>query len=159
HVFFGAADGKIYAVNFSDGKLAWSVPTGSAIWNAPLVYDNTVVVGSRDRKLYAIDATSGKTKWTGATAGPLLCSPAVDTKRNAVYVGSEDMRVYAFDLRDGKEIWRSEKLPGVSFRGYHPVIAADGSVMVTVAPAISLDRFQPLLLDMVKEIFGGFASW
>ena len=31
--------------------------------------------------------------------------------------------------------------------------------MVTVAPAISLDRFQPLLLEMVKEIFGDFASW
>ncbi|PYI80426.1 MAG: hypothetical protein DME26_21645 [Verrucomicrobia bacterium] len=158
-VFFGAADGRIYAVTTADGRLAWSVQTGAAIWNSPAIHNNLLMIGSRDGKLYATDASSGKMKWTGATGGPLLCSPALDPKRDAVYIGSEDMRVYAFDPRNGKQIWRSEKLPGVSLRGYHPVIAPDGSVMVTVAPAISLDRFQPLLLEMVKEIFGDFASW
>src|SRR5262245_43627896 len=159
HVFFGAADGKIYAVHANDGKLAWTIETGAAVWNAPVIHEDLIIIGSRDAKLYAVNSTTGKTKWTGATGGPLLCSPAIDARRNAVYLGSEDMREYAFDLRDGKQIWRSEKLPGVSLRGYHPVIAPDGSVMVTVAPAISLERFQPLLLDMVKEIFGDFASW
>ncbi len=56
-------------------------------------------------------------------------------------------------------VWRSDKLPGVSFRGYHPVVAPDGSVMVTVTPAFRWIRFEPILLDMVKEIFGDFASW
>jgi hypothetical protein len=69
------------------------------------------------------------------------------------------MCVYAFDLSDGRQVWRSKKLPGVSFRGYHPVVAPDGSVMITVTPALSLDSFTPILLDMVKEIFGDFASW
>ena len=69
------------------------------------------------------------------------------------------MRIYAFDLAGGRQLWRSEKLSGVSFRGYHPVVAPDGSVMVTVTPALSLDSFNPILLDMVKEIFGDFASW
>ncbi len=69
------------------------------------------------------------------------------------------MHVYAFDLATGQQLWQSPKLPGASFRGYHPVIAPDGSVMVTVMPVGNADAMQNVLLDMVKEIFGDFASW
>jgi len=158
-VFFGNAEGKVYAVNVADGKLAWSVQTGAAVWNSPVVHQGVVVIGSRDGKVYAIDAGSGRVKWAAQTGGPLLSSPAVDAKAGRVYVGSEDMRVYAFDLAGGRLLWCSKKLPGVSFRGYHPVVAPDGSVMVTVTPSLSLDSFNPILYDMVKEIFGDFASW
>ena len=158
-VFFGNAEGKVYAVDVADGKLAWSVQTGAAVWNSPVVHEGLVVIGSRDGKVYAIDAESGRIKWAAQTGGLLLSSPAVDAKAGSVYIGSEDMCVYAFDLAGGRQLWHSEKLPGVSFRGYHPVVAPDGSVMVTVTPAFSLDSFDPILLDMVKEIFGDFASW
>jgi len=158
-VFFGSADGKVYAVDAADGKPLWSLTTHAAIWNSPVVYDNTVVIGSRDGKLYAIEAESGRLRWTAATGGPLLCSPAYDSKTGHVYMGSEDMHVYAFHSHTGARIWRSEKLPGVSFRGYHPVVAPDGSIMITVAPAFSADAIEPVLLAMVKEIFGDFASW
>ena len=158
-VFFGAMDGKVYAVGADDGRPAWSVRTGSAVWNSPLVHEGVVVIGSRDGKLYALDAAQGEVRWEAPTGGPLVSSPALDAKAGRVYVGSEDMHVYAFNLADGKPAWRSEKLPGVSFRGYHPVVAPDGSVMIGVTPAASLDAFQPVLLDMVKEIFGDFASW
>jgi hypothetical protein len=158
-VFFGNAEGRIYAVNMTDGTTAWSVQTRAAVWNAPLVYDSTVVVGSRDGRLYAIDAEGGKIKWAAITGGPLLSSPALDARRGRVYVGSEDMHIYAFDLSSGRLFWKSGKLPGVSFRGYHPVVAPDGSVMVTTTPALSLDSFNPILHDMVREIFGDFASW
>ena len=158
-VFFGCADGKVYAVRISDGKEAWTVQTGAAVWNSPLVHAGVVVVGSRDGKLYAIDADTGGVKWSAPTGGPILSSPAYQPKADRLYVGSEDMHVYAFSLRDGSQLWRSEKLTGVSFRGYHPVVAPDGSVMITVTPAMSLDVFEPILMGMVKEVFGDFASW
>jgi len=158
-VFFGNTEGKIYAVNTADGTPAWSVQTGSAVWNSPLVHEGLVVVGSRDGRLYAINSENGTIKWASLTGGPLLSSPALDAKTSRVYIGSEDMHVYAFNFSDGRQLWRSEKLHGVSFRGYYPVVAPDGSVMVTVTPTISLDSIEPILLDMVKEIFGDFASW
>jgi len=158
-VFFGNAEGEVYAVDIDDGKLAWSVQTGAAVWNSPVVHQGVVLIGSRDGKVYAIDAESGRIKWAAETGGPILSSPAIDTKTKRVYIGSEDVHVYAFDLADGRELWHSDKLPGVSFRGYHPVVAPDGSVMVTVTPALSLDSFNPILYDMVKEIFRDFASW
>ncbi len=158
-VFFGCADGRMYALRTSDGSLAWTVPTGAAVWNAPAVHAGTVFVGSRDGRLYAIRAEDGTVRWTAPTDGPLLCSPAVDANAGRVYIGSEDMHVYAFALHDGQRIWRSEKLPGVSMRGYHPVVAPDGAVLVTVTPAASLDRMASVLLEMVKEVIGDFASW
>ena len=158
-VFCGSADGAISAINASDGKLAWEVQTGAAVWNAPVTYDGLVIVGSRDQRLYAIEAATGAVQWTAPTGGPLLASPAVDPKSSRVYIGAEDMRVYAFDLKDGRQVWRSAKLPGVTLRGYHPVIAPDGAVLVTAAPGVSVDTFQALLLETSKEIIGDFASW
>ena len=158
-VVFGDSRGKICAVNADDGRLTWSVQTGSAVWNAPLIHEGTAFVGSRDGSLYAVGMSTGAVKWKGLTGGPLLSSPALDARRGRVYVASEDMRVYAFDLGDGRRVWQSPKLPGVSFRGYHPVVAPDGSVMVTASPSICLDSFEPILIGMVKEIFGDFASW
>lgn len=158
-VFFGAADGRIYAVRTLDGQLAWTVPTGAAVWNAPLVHQGTLVIGSRDGRLYAIDAETGRLRWTAATGGPLLASPALDASSGRVYAASEDMRVYAVDFRSGRVVWRSGKLPGATFRGYHPVVAPDGAVMVTVAPVLSQESIAPILLEMVQEIFGDFASW
>jgi len=158
-VFFGCADGKVYALRCGDGAPVWSVVTGAAVWNAPAVHDGTVFVGSRDGCLYAIRIDDGKVLWTAKTGGPLLCSPAVKVGSRRVYVGSEDMHVYAVAADDGRLLWRSDKLPGVSLRGYHPVVAPDGAVLVTVTPAASLDRMASVLLDMVREVFGDFASW
>jgi len=158
-VFFGNCEGKFFAVSADDGRLLWSVKTSSAIWNSPLVHEGVAVVGSRDGNLYAIAIQTGRVKWKAQTGGPLLSSPAMDIEAGRIYIGSEDMHVYAFDLDKGTELWISNKLSGVSFRGYHPVVAPDGSVMITVTPSISLDSFNPILYDMVKEIFGDFASW
>ncbi len=158
-VFFGAADGKIYAVDTTQGKLLWTVTTGAAIWNAPLVAEDVVFIGSRDGRLYAIEATSGRVRWQTPTGAAILASPAFDASRRSVYVASEDMRVRAVQFDTGKILWQSSKLPGATFRGYHPVIAPDGAVLVTVAPVLSQDFIASVLDDMVKEIFGDIASW
>jgi len=158
-VFFGAADGAIYAIKTTTGTREWKVETKFAIWNSPLVHNGLVLIGARDGFLYAIDAKTGDVRWNGKTAAPILSSPAIDAKLNRVYVGAEDMHVYALDLTSGQRLWQSDKLPGVSFRGYHPVIAPDGSVMITTTPCAGGDAIQQVMLDMVKEIFGDFASW
>lgn len=158
-VFFGSADGKVYAVHAADGSPAWTVATGSAVWNAPAVFENVVYVASRDGSLYAIEANTGKVRWTTPTPDRLVNSPAIDAKNRHVVVGCEDMHVYAFDLATGKQLWSSPKLPGASFLGYHPVIAPDGSALITTLPAVGGDAIQQMLLDMTKEVFGDFASW
>jgi outer membrane protein assembly factor BamB len=159
-VVFGCADGYVCAVNAADGKPAWGVQTGTAVWNAPAVYDGHVYVGSRSGRLFCIQLKDGWTRWeSAALGGPILNSPAIDANAGRVYVGAEDMRVYAFDARNGDAIWTSDKLPGVSFRGYHPVVTPDGSVVVTTQPHAGGDAIQQVVMDMVKGVFGDFASW
>lgn len=158
-VCVGSADGQVYAVDAGQGTEAWRFTTGAAVWNAPSIVAGTVVIGSRDGHLYALDLVTGKPRWVADTGAPILQSPATDLRAGRVYVGSEDLRVRAFALQDGREWWRSDPLPGASFRGYYPVIAPDGSVLVTTQPVMGYDRFQELLLEMVRAVFGDFASW
>jgi len=158
-VYFGAADGLVYAINIVDGAQAWTFRTGAAIWNAPVLHQDMLCIGSRDGRVYALDAESGVLRWSADTGAPLLNSPAIDPGAGRLYIASEALRVHAFDVADGRELWRSDRLPGASARGYHPVIAPDGSVMVTTQPVIGYDQHQNLLLDMVRAVLGDFASW
>ena len=139
-VFFGCADGQVYAVDCGTGRLAWKAATGAAVWNAPVIFEGMLFIGSRDGFLYAFDTTNGTPKWKADFGSPILNSSAVDPKSGRIYVGSESMEVHGLSLADGKRIWKSPKLPGVSLRGYHPVIAPDGSVLVTTAPVIGYDK-------------------
>ena len=61
-IYFGSADGKIYAVR-ENGTLAWS-KTVNGVCNSPAIAkDGTVYVGSSDGNLYAFTA-DGQFKWT-----------------------------------------------------------------------------------------------
>jgi hypothetical protein len=158
-VFFGSADGAVRAVKAADGKLIWKFATEAALWNAPAVQGDSVFIGGRDGWLYALDMATGQARWRAEVGAPLLNSPAVDAKAGRVYIGSEAMRVHAFALTDGRAVWRSPKLSGASLRGYHPVIAPDGSVLITTQPVIGYGRFQNLLMEMARAVFGDIASW
>jgi outer membrane protein assembly factor BamB len=158
-VFFACADGKVYCLGADDGAVQWTVRTGAALWNAPALAGTDLFVGGRDGKLYAINSATGQVAWEAPVGAPFLGSPAVDKKRGRVYAGAEDMHVYAFERDTGHPLWTSPKLSGVSFRGYHPVVAPDGSVIITTQPGVGGDAIQQVMLDMVKEVFGDFASW
>ncbi len=170
-VFVGTIDGALHAVKLSDGSSAWSARLGSAVRSSPLIAEDTVIVATVEGKVRALSIADGVDVWlrqqvkgtwvpdAKPVCGPVLSSSAYDADTRRVYVASEDMHVYAFDAASGETVWTSPKLPGVTFRGYYPVIAPDGSVMVTTAPGVSLDTCGGVLLDMVKEVFGDFASW
>jgi outer membrane protein assembly factor BamB len=55
-VVFGADDFRVYALNVSSGKTAWSQTTGAVIWSDPIIAGNRVFFGSNDAKLYSICA-------------------------------------------------------------------------------------------------------
>ena len=156
---FVALGETLHAVRVEDGRRAWTLKTGALIWNAPAVHAGAVYFGGRDGHVRAVNAATGELRWSATLGAPVLHSPAVDPRGNRLVVGAEDMRVYAFDLATGARAWRSDKLPGVSFRGYHPVVAPDGSVVVTVTPGAGGDAMQQVLLDTAREVFGQFSSW
>jgi outer membrane protein assembly factor BamB len=57
-VFVGSFDGKVYALNASDGEFVWSYMTGAMVVSSPAVANGMLYVGSYDHHLYAFGASS-----------------------------------------------------------------------------------------------------
>jgi outer membrane protein assembly factor BamB len=100
HTGYNPTETAISSSNVADLRLAWTGPTGDAIYSAPAVADGVVYVGSENGTLYAFAVgcnTAGRTctpLWTATTGNAIDSSPAVAD--GVVYVGSADGRLYAF---------------------------------------------------------------
>ena len=108
-VVFGAADGKVYALNAATGasSTGWIFPAGNGvgkIWSTPAYLDGTIFVGSFDKNLYALDIATGEKKWSFATQGAIAATPVA--YNGTVYIGSFDRNLYAIDAATGQEKWR-----------------------------------------------------
>jgi outer membrane protein assembly factor BamB/formylglycine-generating enzyme required for sulfatase activity len=93
-VYFGNVDGKLYALNRTNGELSWEFDTGSPIQSSPAVTADSVYFGSNNGTLYSLDAAGGTQQWSYTTSGPIHSSPAVHGQM--VLVGSGDGSLYAF---------------------------------------------------------------
>src|SRR5262249_25439648 len=62
-VFFGSADGAVYAVRASDGRTLWRHQTLAGVNSSPIVAGGVVFAGSADRTFYALRAADGKELW------------------------------------------------------------------------------------------------
>jgi outer membrane protein assembly factor BamB len=116
-VYFGAGDGRVYAVDAATGKEKWHAQTSGRVRASPAVDGSRVYAGSADGRVYAFDRTTGATKWKFETEGVKLnsgdfgfdrrtvqSSPAV--ANGTVYVGARDGWIYAIDGATGTEKWR-----------------------------------------------------
>lgn len=112
-IFFGSADGFVYAVEKSDGALAWKFETGGAVVAGTGVSESMVYVSSRDGAVYALDRASGELRWKFAME-PLVpvdteweffaAAPVVAGGR--ALVGSGDGHLYALDADTGELAWK-----------------------------------------------------
>src|SRR6266536_3602235 len=98
-VYFGAADGRLFAFSTIRCKSPpcqpmWTAATGGPVTSSPAVADGLVYVGSSDGKLYAYNPRSGAKLWSHAIGSPIESSPAV--AMGSVFVGADDGKIYAF---------------------------------------------------------------
>jgi outer membrane protein assembly factor BamB len=111
-VFFGSGDGNLYAVNASNGNLAWKFKTEGRVRTTPALLDNIVYFGSFDCYLYAVRTDNGELKWKQRTEGnqyfkgEIQFSPSVGD--GIVCFGARDGFVYALDAKTGERKWRAD---------------------------------------------------
>jgi outer membrane protein assembly factor BamB len=135
-LYVGGYDRRIHAVNASDGKLksGWTFVEAAAGYETnPLVLNGRVYAGNRDGYFYCLDANNGSLIWKWRDDGdeypdaPIRHSAAY--KNGIFYFGSDNSHAYA--IRDNGAsaalVWKSEKLPGVGFSTYWPVVYTDKS--------------------------------
>lgn len=103
-VYFGSANGLVYAVDAADGFELWSYPVGAKMWATPAITGDTVLIGAFDKRLYALDASDGSQKWVFETDGTLTSTPAIAD--GAAYFGSFDRTLYAVDIATGELLWQ-----------------------------------------------------
>ena len=103
-LYFGSANGKVYALDAADGYKEWEFETGDKIWSTPAIDGDTLFIGSFDNKLYALNATDGSKKWEFETEGAIVSTPLA--YNNTVYIGSFDRYLYAVDAADGSLRWK-----------------------------------------------------
>ena len=105
-VYTDSKNGYFYALNESDGSLAWSrlvgTPSGGNISSAALA-NGVIYVGSRDKNLYALNESDGSILWKTPTGADIFSSPAV--ANGVVYVASTDAKFYALDATSGTVLW------------------------------------------------------
>lgn len=66
---FYQSGGTLQGVALNSNQVAWSFTGDGSLTSAPILIDQTVVVGSKSGKVYALNSTNGSVVWTGtATA-------------------------------------------------------------------------------------------
>ena len=125
-IFFGANNGKVYAIDAANGQFIWETVAGGQIapvQSSPAVANGKVVIGSADKKVYWINATEGKILKTFGAQSAVDTGPAIDGDR--AFVAASDGTLYMF----GPMIPRRADLQVTSIE------AIDGLLHVTVRNA------------------------
>lgn len=97
-------EGRVWALDASDGSTLWDEVTGIATFGNPLVLGDMVVVGDAAGNVTSYDLDSGTVLWRKSVAGAVRGGAASDG--TLVFVAGEQHEVVAFEL-DGTEAWRT----------------------------------------------------
>lgn len=114
YIYFGSADGYLYALNKINSDLLWKFNTQGAIAGAPAVAGTRVYIASRDNYIYSVDTRTGKLTWTFKTQ-PLLnpsflqwdyftAAPVIAGDK--LLAASGDGYLYALNNNNGKLLWK-----------------------------------------------------
>jgi len=108
-LFVGSMDGRLVALDKSDGNLLWTseseIESEIVIYGTPAVEGDFIYVGGYDGKVYAFDADSGAWRWDRPREGLEPIVGGVVASQGKVYFGSSNGKVYALDATTGDRVW------------------------------------------------------
>lgn len=115
-IYFGAKDGRIYALNARTGEQLWSYHTGNWVDSSPCVSSGAVYAASLDGYLYALDRLSGALLWASPLGARSVSSPLVSGGRVFAGTGLPEKKLKVFDAFSGAQLG--------SFQALQPVDSA-----------------------------------
>jgi len=155
-VFVASWDGLVYGLDAADGKVLWRHDAGEPISGSPCLADGTLFIGTRKGTMLAL-GFDGTPKWKQPLSWHIFSTAAWDAGK--VFVVTEDLFVHCLDAKSGKPLWRSEKLRGLTFREFYPVVHK-GRVFVSVTPAEWLDglNVRPFVWDPTPAVMDKYST-
>ncbi len=103
-LYLGTHDGRVLALDPTQGTILWEVPTGDSVVAAPAVAGGRVYFGSFDNHVYAVEADTGRLAWKRDTKGAVVSTPALDGER--LVIGNRAYDVLGLDPRTGDATWK-----------------------------------------------------
>ncbi|GAA0490756.1 MULTISPECIES: outer membrane protein assembly factor BamB [Tatumella] len=108
-LYIGSEHGEVFALNSSDGSVAWKVPVAGEALSHPVVSDGLVLIHTSNGILQALDQNTGASKWMVNLDVPALSlrgesAPAVAF--GGAIVGGDNGRVSAVIMNQGQMIWQ-----------------------------------------------------
>jgi hypothetical protein len=127
-LYVGGLDRKIHAIDAATGLSRWTYSAEAGFHTNPLIIDGVLYSGDRGGTMYAVNTSTGLLKWKFHAGGQILQSAAyVD---GVLFFGAMDGHVYALNAIDGQMKWKSEKMPGMGWHSWWPVIYRDTVILV-----------------------------
>ncbi len=109
HVYLGSERAQVYALNTSDGTIAWQTKAAGEVLSRPVVSDGLVLVHTSNGMLQGLDQTNGTVKWSVNLDVPALSlrgESAPTAAFGAAIVGGDNGRVSAVMMNQGQIIWQ-----------------------------------------------------
>lgn len=101
-VYFGSADGNVYALNANTGGMIWKSAPGGAFSSSPAVANGVVYIGSDANNFFALNAHTGALLWKYATPSTVDSSPVV---ADGIVYFTSYATLYALNASTGAFIW------------------------------------------------------
>ena len=107
-VLFGTDEGVVYALNQSDGSVAWQKQLSSEILASPVIENDIVVARTGDGKVVGMASYDGEVIWTISRQLPKLTLRG-DSRPllygGVVFTGFSDGTLAALEAKNGRALW------------------------------------------------------
>ena len=104
--YFGAWNGRVYALDLRRLRVRWTFDSGCKVTSSAAISGGTVYIGDYCGRLLALARPTGRERWAGGVNGRVYGTPAVAHGR--VFVPSSDGgSLSAFSTR-GRFLWRRD---------------------------------------------------
>lgn len=108
-VFFGAEDGKLYALQAATGNIKWTYATSGTINHQPAYAEGILLFTNSEGRLYALDAQTGKWRWQYEREIPsgftIQGYAGVTVLGSTVFTGFADGTLAALRAYSGDVLW------------------------------------------------------
>ncbi|PLR21682.1 outer membrane protein assembly factor BamB [Pantoea endophytica] len=108
-IYIGSERGQVFALNTSDGGIAWQTKVAGEALSRPVVSDGLVLVHTSNGMLQGLDQSTGVIKWTVNLDMPALSlrgESAPTVAFGGAIVGGDNGRVSAVIVNQGQLIWQ-----------------------------------------------------
>jgi outer membrane protein assembly factor BamB len=131
-VFVADAEGRVQALDATDGRTRWEVDLDLPVSGGPGGGDGLVLVGTSDGEVLALGATDGETRWRTRVSSEVLSVPAIEN--GVVVVHTVDGKLFGLEATNGNERWRYEReVPVLTLRGTGSPVISGGAVFAGMA--------------------------